>query len=312
MARALNGFPARFGGPLTGVSADDYATAYYYNLGDLGFARAQTMRIKFSTFDGGIDTAYQVTNYQTIEDAICGRGAIATVCMDFSKRTDTGAQTATRYTRFYVYGSNGALLKEADLDGAGQKGVPNLCVMCHGGNYWNTNDPNRTPNLGSRFLPFDLESFTYHPKYGLQKPELGRMNKGVLLTGPTASTADLIAGWYGNPNPLANLNFFNPNYVPTTGSLSWAGNASVYTDVFKPGCRVCHNSRESTGVQFASFANFQAFNFGSYPVGSSLQMPHARRPWSIVWGSRAAVNLGQPVPNIPSIIQTLGGVGYPR
>jgi hypothetical protein len=218
----------------------------------------------------------------------------------FSKRTDTGAQSATRYTRFYVYGSNGALVKEADLDGAGLKGVPNLCVMCHGGKFWNTSDPNRTPDLGSRFLPFDLESFTYHPKYGLQKPELGRMNKGVLLTGPTAATADLIAGWYGNPNPLANLNFFNPSYVPTAGGLSWAGNASVYTDVFKPGCRVCHNSRETTGyVQFASFANFQASNFGAYAVGSSLQMPHGRRPWSIVWGSRGAVNLGSQFPTFP-------------
>ncbi|MEI7908342.1 MAG: hypothetical protein WCK77_01770 [Verrucomicrobiota bacterium] len=309
--RTLNGFPARFGGPLAGVSADDYATAYYHNLGDLGFARAQTMRVKFSAFDAGYDTAYAVTNYGSLDDAICGRGAVATVCMDFAKRNDTGALSPTRYTRFYVYGSNGLLLKQADLDGAGLKGVPNLCVTCHGGNFYDGSDPGRTPNLGSRFLPFDLESYTYHPKFGVPQAELARMNKGVLLTGPTAATADLIAGWYGTPNPLTNLYAFNQNYVPTTGALSWAANPGLYSNVFKGACRVCHNSRETTGyVQFASLSALQASGFGNYPVGSSLQMPHAQRPWGIFWGSRAAANLGHPVTDMPTVLQLLGGTLY--
>ena len=300
--RTVNGFPARFGGPLTGVSVDDYATAYYYNLGDLGFTRAQTMRIRISPVDGGYDTAFQVTNYRSIEDAICGRAAEATVCMDSAKRTDAGAQTATRYTRFYGYGSDGSLLKEADLDGAGLKGVPNICVTCHGGKYYDGSDPNRTPNIGARFLPFDLEAFTYHPKFGIQKPEFARMNKGVLLTGPPAATTDLITGWYGTNNPLIALNTYNANYVPA----SWAGNPTFYSDVFKPGCRGCHNTRETTGfAQFSSLAAIQSLNFGNYAVGSSLQMPHAQRTWSIFWGER-----GSGFPNMPTTLQTLGGTLY--
>lgn len=301
--RTLNGFPVRFGAPLS-ISADDYATAYYYNLGDLGFARAQTMRIKISSLDGGYDTAFQVTNYRSIDDAICGRGAIATVCMDSSARYDTGAQSPSRYTRFYVYGSNDALLQQADLDGAGLKGVPNLCIQCHGGKMYDTTDVNRTPNVGARFLPFDLEAFTYHPKFGVQKPEFARMNKGVLLTGPSAATFDLITGWYGTSNPLTALNTFNANYFPA----SWSGQTGLYLNVFKTACRGCHNTRETTNyAQFSSYTALQSFGFGNFPAGKSLQMPHAQRTWSIFWGSRCSVLLGEPVANMPTILGTAAG-----
>lgn len=303
--RTLSGLPSRFGGALTGVSASDYSTAYYYNLGDLGFARAQTMRVKTSAVDGQPDVAYAVTNYETLEDARCGRGPVATVCMDYSSRTDTGSGTPSRYTRFYVYGSNGALLDCANLDGAGLKCVPNLCVTCHGGNFYSAAD---SPNLGSRFLPFDVESYTFHPKFGVQLPELAAMNGGVLKTAPTAATANLITGWYANANPMLNSLYFDQNYVPAAFGVSWAAAPSLYSNFFKQSCRVCHNSRDSTtSVQFASYANFSSFGFGHYPACDSLQMPHAQRTWGALWGSRCSANLGFAVQDMPTNLGTAAG-----
>ena len=43
---------------------------------DLGFARAQTMRMR-PGLNGIMDVAYQVTNYPSLEDARLGRSAIA-------------------------------------------------------------------------------------------------------------------------------------------------------------------------------------------------------------------------------------------
>jgi hypothetical protein len=303
--RSLSGLPQRFGGPLTGVGAGDYATAYYYNLGDLGFARAQTMRVKTSALDGLPDVAFAVTNYESLEDARCGRGPVATVCMDYSSRIDNGAVTPSRYTRFYVYGSNGALLQTANLDGAGLKGVPNLCITCHGGDWYSAGGPT---NVGARFLPFDLESYTFHPKFGIQHQELAAMNAAVLKTAPTAATADLIAGWYGTPNPLANPLAFNQSHVPTAAGLSWAANPGVYSNFFKQACRVCHNSRDSnTSMQFEKLIDLSNYGYGHSSACLSLQMPHAQRTWSGYWGSRCAANLGFSVQDMPTHLGTAAG-----
>ncbi|NNC89262.1 MAG: fibronectin type III domain-containing protein [Akkermansiaceae bacterium] len=299
--RALNGLPARFGAPMPSVPASDYATAYYYNLGDLGFARAQTMRIRTSSFDGLPDVAFAVTNYKTLEDARCGRGAVATVAMDYAARADKGKFKKTRYTRFYVYGSNGNLIDGANLDGGGLKFVPNLCVVCHGGNGFQAGD---SPDLGSRFLPFDLESYSFHPKFGVQQNELAKMNAGVLKTDPTVAVQDVIEGWYGAPDPLTNPLNFMQSYIPS----GWSSNPTVYSDMFKGACRVCHISRESTGIaQFYTLADFALFGYGHYNACTSLNMPHAQRTWSVFWGSRAAANLGFLIPDMPANLGTAAG-----
>jgi len=303
--RTLSGLPQRFGGTLSGVGASNYSTAYYYNLGDLGFARAQTMRVKLSVNDGLPDVAFAVTNYESLEDARCGRGPVATVCMDYSSRTDAGNVTPSRYTRFYVYGSNGALLDCANLDGAGLKCLPNLCVTCHGGNFYTAGD---SPNLGSKFLPFDLESYTFHPKFGVQLPEIAAMNAGVLKTAPTSATADLITGWYGNANPLLNPLYYNQAYVPTAAGMSWSANPGLYSNLFKQSCRVCHNSRDSSSsVQFASFSSFSGFGYGHYAACMSLEMPHSQRTWSGYWGSRCSSILGFSVQDMPTNLGTAAG-----
>lgn len=302
--RAANGLPTRFGDPLPGVAATDYATAYYYNLGDLGFARAQTMRVRESSYDCQPDVAFAVTNYESLEDARCGRGPVATVCMDHSARVDQGEFVPKRYTRFYVYGSNGQLLQEANLDGAGLKAVPNLCVICHGGDFYSGGG---TTNLGSKFLPFDLESYSFHPKFGIQHQELAAMNAAVLKTSPTAAIKDLIHGWYGTTNPNLNPTAFNQTHVPSAPALSWSADPALYSHVFKPSCRICHISRNSgSSVQFDSYGALQSYGFGKYSANTSLQMPHAQRTWGGYWGSRCSSLLAFLVNDMPTLLDNAG------
>ena len=291
--RAMNGFPAAFGGTISGVGMDGYASCYYYNLGDLGFARAQTMRVTTSGVDGQPDVAFAVTNYPTLEDARCKRAAIATVCMDHSARADLGQATPSRYTRFYVYGSSGALQDCADLDGGGPKCVPNACVICHGGTSYTANG---ATNLGSRFLPFDLDSYTFHPKYGVQKQELANMNAAVLKTGANSAINALIAGWYGSPNPVGSptiWNNFNAAWMPPAFLSGWTLEPQMYHDVFKHACRVCHISRDvGSTKQFETLTQLSNAGYGYYSACSALSMPHSQRTWAVFWGSRGNFNQG--------------------
>ncbi len=324
-----NGFPEKFGDLLPGVAADDYTSAYYYNLGDLGFARAQSMRVKLGS-DGLPDVAFYVTNYQSLEDARCERNVIATVCMDYAYKSDA-YRTAHRHTRFYVYNAGGSLIPGADLDGAGQKFVPGACIICHGGSKFNPEMrlhplegllpptpegslPPPTPrayvaptgDLGSRFLPFDLESYTYHPAFGVQQQAFARMNAAVLKTMPDSTPAApkaipaTIAAWYGNSNPLANPLGFNGNARPA----GWPSAANY--GAFKVGCRVCHISRDlGTGPQFTDATGFGGFD---YAVCSALYMPHSQRTWSTLWGTTAARALGDTtITDLPALLHFIDG-----
>ena len=306
--RTQNGFPAAFGAPLPGAGYGNYATIYYYNLGDLGFARAQTMRITTSLVDNQPDVAFAVTNYRTLEDARCRRSPIATVCMDYALLKDRNDVKPSRYTRFYVYAGDGKLLDCADLDGAGLKYVPNLCVTCHGGDRYRAGE---SANLGSRFLPFDMASYSFHPKTGVQKEEMAMMNAAVLKTAPNAAITDLIQGWYANPNPLNNRDVFAQNYVPSAAALNWSATpaqAAFYTDVFKHSCRVCHISRDAVGTQFGSYASLAGEGFGIPSVCSGLGMPHSQRTWGVFWGSRCSNKLGLPnIPDMPTRLGTAAG-----
>ena len=244
-----------------------------------------------------------------IEDARCKRSPIATVCMDNALRNDLNQVTPSRYTRFYVYGPTGSLLDCANLDGGGLKCLPNLCVVCHGGTkYPSPATLSDTTNLGSRFLPFDLESYTWHPKYGVQKQELAAMNAGVLQTAPNSTITDLITGWYGNANPIASSavwNNFNAAYMPTAAAAGWNTNPPIYKDVFKQSCRVCHVSRDAGfSVQFDSLTKLSNSSYGYGSACSGLSMPHSQRTWAVFWGSRGinGLSMNTPVPDQPATL----------
>ncbi|NNM31207.1 MAG: hypothetical protein HKO57_16955 [Akkermansiaceae bacterium] len=126
----------------------------------------------------------------------------------------------------------------------------------------------------------------------------------MLKTDPTVAVQDVIEGWYGAPDPLTNPLNFMQSYIPS----GWSSNPTVYSDMFKGACRVCHISRESTGIaQFYTLADFALFGYGHYNACTSLNMPHAQRTWSVFWGSRAAANLGFLIPDMPANLGTAAG-----
>ena len=260
------------------------AAAQYYNVSDLGFARSMVMTVRLGP-DGKTNVAYYVTNYRSVEEAIAEKSPVATVAMDYAA-TSVGAK---RFTKFYVYGPNGDLLPLANLDNAsnGDKPVPNLCIVCHGGSFYKKekdgdyNYPDG--NLGASFLPFDLEAFTYSKERGIQREELAKLNQGVLYTQPPAAITNLILGWYGGVPGGTKTNFLQ-DYVPVTWSNSVV-NASLYRDVFKPSCRGCHISRSDKGY-YDSFGAFTGAD--STLTLCTFVMPNSQRTFGIFWGSKTA------------------------
>lgn len=299
--KARNGFPL----DPTAVPADGtFVTAYYYNMGDLGFARRLTMR-KTTGPDGRPNIAMAVTNFRNLEEARDDIAPIATVCMEYSRTSPVEPQ---RFVKFTAYDEAGRLANEISLDGGPARPMPNLCVVCHGGRPF---DPvTRNPNLGSSFLPFDVESFTFHPRLGAQKTVFAHLNQGVLDTEPAPAIRQLIAGWYGNPNPTAAPGRFEAGFVPDEWNAP-AEAPELYHDTFRTSCRICHISRPE-GIQFDSYARFALFNGGIQRQVCLVSggMPATQRTWSIFWGGRAARKLeaasGLPQRSVDYPAQSLG------
>ncbi|MEJ0089477.1 MAG: hypothetical protein WDM80_07005 [Limisphaerales bacterium] len=261
------------------------AGAQYYNVIDLGFARSMAMTVRLGP-DGQTNVAYYVTNYRTVEDAIAEKDSIATVAMDYAALTNG----ESRYTKFYAFGpgANGVLLPVANLDNVnnGDKPLPNLCIVCHGGKFVkNEGGKNNPPggDLEATFLPFDLEAYTFSKARGIQHDEFAKLNLGVLYTKPTPAISNLVVGWYGGV-PGGTRTNFNPNFVPP----EWSANTTLYRDAFKTSCRGCHISRRPQGTYFNSLASFMKKVEASETVVENFTMPNSQRTFGIFWGSHTA------------------------
>ena len=191
------------------------ATAIYANTVDLGFGRemhcvrdpaTQNSACYVSNYDqspytGPGSAVSDITKAQHAVDAVnASTLPDATVAMEFSKIEDDGAFGSPvafgdpeLVVKFYVYTYHvGAVVHPegvpsdaADLDGLGARPVPQLCMVCHGGNIPNPIDATtssdsinpgpaashgvHTPvfdsrdhvKLNAKFLPFDLRSLSY-------------------------------------------------------------------------------------------------------------------------------------------------------
>jgi hypothetical protein len=308
--------------PRNGTYPSNYTedtNALYFNATDLGFARSMHMKTSPGA-DGQTNIAYYVVNYNTLEDALADspgktlppdKQALATVAMDYAYDT----VQKKRYTKFYVFdfGSNPLrpLRPNADLDGTGAKINPNLCVICHGSqavSFTNNQGFVMDPDDGDvkgRFIPFDLESFTYAAKPGVDQAAFRKLNQGIYLYTPmTVAMSNLLSGWYGGALTNGNNNAFTPNLVPT----GWGTQANLYLSTVRISCRGCHAMR-SGKLGFASYSDFESRVEGkSTLICKTLEMPNAQRTFSIFWGSQAA-NVIKPgvVPNQPAALTNAFG-----
>ena len=149
--------------------------------------------------------------------------------------------------KFYVYGADGDRIGTADLDGLGERPVPQLCMMCHGGNLKGPVDEHGVAEfyraedvkLGSKFLPFDLTTFTFPTISGYTKADqqsaFKLLNEEIVLsTEPGKAIEEMIEKMYENGAQIQIDDFVIDGW--DTDDVS----RDFYRDVFAKSCRSCH------------------------------------------------------------------------
>jgi cytochrome c5 len=326
----------KFGQPLNTTEVE--WDAQYANSGDLGFGRDMHCRRNVAD-DGKFDIACYVTNYgqpppdgadQVDADNALAHDLIsqgATVAMEYSRIENPSGDpneffNNDRAVKFYVYDTknpNAAPLKQANLDSFGNRPVPQLCVICHGGQvagiaadpsnptgpqkgaFANRND---IINMKSNFLPFDLHLFSYPTSKdktsqqaafkGLNVDIVKEVAKGNGVKG--AAIVELIDTLYGGGSATQLEDAVITNWdaaIPTSNPHRF------YRDVFARTCRTCHVAQPFTAPVFTNKTDFenQIANVQTR-VCSEKVMPHAKRTNDIFWTS-----LG---PNMPAFLQLYG------
>jgi len=172
-----------------------FAHATYVNNYDLGFGRDMYMRKD----ECGNVYSY-VDNYPSLELALQGRNGFATVVMEYSAMDTSLAcsEQDDKFVKFYSYVPSdftGEMVRVASMnfDGRGEKFVPGVCTVCHGGSPYTANDmlsgadnvvefvgglgdeedvytaidalsdakKRQLAELNASFMPFDLDAYLY-------------------------------------------------------------------------------------------------------------------------------------------------------
>lgn len=308
-------------------AGEEEASAAYLNAGDLGLGRFMNVHKKANN-----DIAFYVSNYGippnlgSADFAAAARlcitnptpgcnvndHLIATVAMEF---TQTGG-AGPRYTKFYVFNAAGNRVNKADLDGNGDKRIPGLCIVCHGGSRSGYNPMTNTwadnGNTQAQFIPFDVESFKYSAldpsvtKAG-QQGDFNKLNRLLRdFTGLAAAhpISDLTSGWYGVAPGAAipAATPFDENWIPDN---SWRTNPTrvgLYSQVVEKSCRSCHITRE--GRDWNSYdlldtvSGFDNPSYVKQRVCSERVMPQALVTFLNFWLSTA--------PNQPATLANAG------
>jgi hypothetical protein len=290
------------------------ASAIYFNNVDLALGRRMYVR----PANGGV--ASYVANYPTLEDAIAGTNLVAAVAMEFVRPANN--PTGPKITTFYVFqdkNKDGELerVTSIDLDGRGEKFVPGLCNVCHGGkpkdgglHGTTLTDYQDGGDTGAKWIPWDLDTYLFSPSLprAAQEARFRKLNEFILAinaespANATPTAAELIKGWYhapaiGSGVPLP-ANNFDGTFVPS----GWSSKPVLYSKVVAPACRTCHNQRGSYNnspigvitlgtpldwsLEFSTFAHFNAYKdqIESLVYDTGL-MPAAKRTYENFWRS---------------------------
>lgn len=286
----------------------------FLNHNDLGFGRDMHCRSNGAIgaigdpIAGNVDIACYVTNYgepnQEIGNANLAETAdtataVATVAMEYS--AVAGQNPNNRIVKFYVYlggQASGALTEAADLDKAGPKFVPNLCEICHGGNYNPADQANPTfdeVNLGSSFREFDAYSFKFpgsNPQ-AAQEADFLTQNTMVYHSKPSPPIQEVIKAFYAGGATI------DQNAVPTGWFLPPAAviapQEDLYLKIVGKSCRTCHVAQPAynplvaplpldTYPSWATYEQFRDNRSLVYALACSVKaMPNALVTFKNFW-----------------------------
>jgi len=337
-----------------GTSTPGEFVAQYANSGDLGFGR------DMHCLKNGSDVACYVTNYGTGYTNIFPGGGtddhddakaagqrntvglsaeIATVAMEYSPIVTGGDQVV----KFFVYKrglANYGRSISANLDGRGERPVPQLCMTCHGGQI--PTQAGGVPafgtaaqvNLNSRFLPFDHRFFTFPSATGSlskssQEASMKDLNEQIVNSAPPAGATDpireVVSGLYSN-GPTQAPSFIVPGWQNGVAP-NVTNQASFYQGFVANACRTCHIAQPFPQLWFNTsdkFINLAAFNSGTIGgatnrlmlgtvqsrVCGDYVMPHALRTHEIFWdpGSWDVNEWGVPPAPFNNQLQTFGDI----
>jgi hypothetical protein len=348
--KQANGFPLKVNetcAPITGFTPPPVqvdTSAAYANTVDLGFGR------EMHCVKNGANTACYVSNYDSLvytgpgqgtdvskaNKAVDGLNGLvapdATVAMEFSPIEDFAAQgnpvtisDTQQVVKFFVFNAAGNPADKANLDGLGDRPVPQLCMVCHGGFIPNPTGSTQTAlgvktpvfrdpsvdaagsradvKLNAKFLPFDLKSLSYSTQAGFDRNsqeaafktlnEIVKVSPPPDVTDPTSSAISvLFDAWYpGNVTPQQDA------AVPLWKSSPLRAN--FYTSVVARSCRTCHVTNAAPALRFdrplTTAVNEPGFDdkLGLVQTRVCKQhvMPHARRTHDLFWTS---INPSQP------------------
>lgn len=312
---AKNGFTFDgAGNPTNGVRTS------YLNNNDLGSGRD----MHFLQNPDGTAAAY-VTNYGLFNQdhgnadlAASRTNPGATVCMEYGPVEGAGA---TRIVKFFVYAGgdfsfNAPRAPAADLDGFEPKFVPNLCLNCHGGNYFPANPaaPSFAEiNMGASFRELDIATYKFPggrlTANAAEKTAFKAQNLIVKGLNPADAIAiqpikDVIAGWYPGASDEQD-NTFTP--------AGWVGapKQGLYHDVVKQSCRTCHVALDAdpsqNGIGWTSYDQLQLRRgfLDNFVLCTGRVMPHAVITYRNFWLSAS--------PHRPAVLRTFqNGGGWPQ
>ncbi len=318
----------KFGQPVNAAAGELEVSTAYANSGDLGFGRRMTCRVNVAD-DGKFDVVAFVTNYgdhltPDAADAVDAANQnadaeVATVAMEYSRVENPPGDpneflSGTRTVKFFVYKKNKDSVNpgqkngrdiSADLDGNGERPVPQLCIVCHGGAYAavpvDPSDPFgakkpafELPNdvfMNSRFLPFDLHFFTSPPAPNditAQQPQFKSMNldvvrkvpEGALATDPVIEVLDEL---YAGGAAVQKLTTVVSNWDKANPA---SADHAYYRDVFARACRGCHITSPFNNLVMNTKTEFRDFIAAVQDrVCDDHVMPHARRTHDLFWTS---------------------------
>ncbi len=347
--KSHHGFPAN-----PNAAAPGQTVAQYANSGDLGFGR------DMHCLKNGNDVACYVTNYgngytsvppgggtddQDDANAAGQRNTVgasaegATVAMEYSAIENDPSNE--RVVKFFVYKPGlpdyGRSIS-ANLDGRGERPVPQLCMVCHGGQIpsqsggvpaFNTADQVK---LDSRFIPFDYRLFTFPTVPGnlsiaQQDAEFKILNEEIVNSAPPALASDpireVVTSLYNNGASSTQLHDATPPGWVNGASANAPNQVTFYRKVIAPACRICHASQPFSQLQFNNsdkFLNLAQFNPGTIGgaanrlmlgtaqlrVCGDYVMPHALRTHDIFWDVYWDVLSWGPPPSMRTDFQTFG------
>ncbi|HKE94898.1 MAG TPA: hypothetical protein VKB34_11365, partial [Povalibacter sp.] len=245
------------------VAAGSSAHATYTNNFDLGFGRDMYARVGACSDGaapqlgqpldiarvGNCDISAVVINYASLEGASKKLNPVLAVAMEYAA---TAGSAGRRIVQFYTFApdlASGQFLRvlSANLDGRGEKFMPQVCTVCHGGTPGGLDPGGAYRNGGdisATFLPWDLDAFLYADTQGAnsdasygddtlrsgytraaQAEGLRKLNQVAYLTYRDATRPNrfllerqLVEGWYGTqagpPARAFASNDFNGQYTP--------------------------------------------------------------------------------------------------